>query len=151
MSAPKAGGSAPLVTYRFHGGAASVDQRLTVFADGLVELDERHRRRGTTRLTIEERDLEQLRSALAQIPDARWSLGPTLAMTRAKLAFRELLRLGHAPDLGRSFFQLRSGRQSIAGETQSVTEADAARALLDNMRVHAVRQAEEENPTGGPA
>lgn len=147
MSRGRAGNTTPLVRYRLVGGPAGVDQRLTVFADGLVELDERHRSRDCTRLTIGAREVEQLRAALGQIPEALWSPGPTLALSRAKVAVRGFFRLWPGPDLGRSYFQLRVGRRSISGETESRTEADAARALLDNLRVDAVRMAESLKPT----
>jgi hypothetical protein len=148
MSAGAAEDREPLVRYRLHGGGAHVDQRITVFDDGLVELDERHRRRGRTRLTIGEGELEQLRAALGRIPDARWSLGPTLALSRARFALGELFTLWHQQRQARTFFQLRSGRRSIAAETESASlDIEDARALLDSLRVHAVRLAEEQSPT----
>jgi hypothetical protein len=137
-----------LVQYRLVGGPAGVDQRLTVFSDGLVELDERHRSRDCTQLTIGAQELEQISSALEQVPEAVWSSGPTLALARVKRALRRFFTVWLEPDLGISYFQLRRGRRSFAGETGSETEGIAARDLLDNLRVHAFLLAESLKPTG---
>jgi hypothetical protein len=110
-----------------------------------VELDERHRSRDCTQLTVSAQELEQLRAALGQVPEARWSLGPTLALSRTKAALRELFTVWPEPT---THFQIRLGRRSISGSAQSETEADTARAILDNLRVRAVRLAESLKPTG---
>jgi hypothetical protein len=136
------------VQYRLTGGPAGVDQRLTVFADGLVELDERHRSRDPVEITIGAQELERMRAALEQVPDEAWSRGPKLALRRAASALGDVFRLGPRPDLGRSYFQLRREGRTISGQAWDETEAEPARALLDNLRVQAVRQAESETPTG---
>jgi hypothetical protein len=137
-----------LVRYRLVGGVASVDQRLTVYADGLVGLDEHHRSRDSTHMRIPSTDLADIRAALEEIPEGRWSRGPTLALSRARVALRHLVTPWPEPDLGRSYFQLRQGRRTIAEEIGGESDAEAARVLLDNVRVNAVRLAESLKPTG---
>jgi hypothetical protein len=140
----------PLVEYRLLGGPVGIDQRLTVFADGMVELDERHRRRDRTRFRIEPEELERLRSTLAEVPAAALSGGPTLAQARAKAGLRALLRMRGGAHVGRTYFRLGVGGRSIAGQADEITDADGTRALLEELRARAVRLAESEQPTGGP-
>ena len=79
------GGDRPvLVRYRVLGGPVSVDQRLAIFEDGAVELDERHRSRDPTWLRLDAAELDRLRSALDEVPESRWSTLPRLALVRAK-------------------------------------------------------------------
>jgi hypothetical protein len=125
-----------------------VDQRLTVFADGRVELDERHRRRDRSEITIGVEELERMRAALEQVPEGAWSRGPNLAVRRAASALGDLFRLWPRPNLGRSYFQLRREGRTISGEAGEETVAEPARALLDELRVRAVRLVESEKPTG---
>jgi hypothetical protein len=48
-----------LVRYRVVRGPVDVDQRLTVFEDGAVVLDERHRTRDAIRLQLDAAELEE--------------------------------------------------------------------------------------------
>src|SRR5262245_34399190 len=73
-----------LVRYRVCGGPVAVDQRLTVFEDGAVELDERHRTRDSIRLRIDQTELDELRSALEQLPSRRWRLSHRARMPLAQ-------------------------------------------------------------------
>jgi hypothetical protein len=136
------------VQYRLIGGPVRVDQRVTVFADGLVELDERHRSRDPVEVTIGAQELERMRAALEQVPEEAWSRGPNLAFRRVASALRDVFRLWPRPDLGRSYFQLRCEGRTISGQAGDETEAEPARALLDDLRVQAMRRAESEKPTG---
>jgi hypothetical protein len=137
-----------LVRYRLVGGPAGVDQRLTLYEDGLVELDERHRSRDRTKLTLGGSDLGRLRDALDRIPESCWSHGSMLGLVQARRGVKRFFTPWPEMDLGASFFELRRGRRRICGETGEEGEAEEARALLDNLRAHAVGRAEELRPTG---
>jgi hypothetical protein len=63
----------------------SVDQRVTVFEDGAVELDERHRSRDPTWFCLDAAELDQLRSALEEVA-VRWSPLPKLVLKRVSSA-----------------------------------------------------------------
>lgn len=140
----------PLVEYRLLGGPVGIDQRLTVLADGTVELDERHRRRDPTRFRIEAEELERLRSALGEIPATTLSGGPTLALARGRAGLRAFFRMRGGAHVGRTYFQLGVGGRSIAGQADEITDADGVRALLEELRARAVRLAESQQPTGAP-
>ena len=131
-----------LVRYRRVG--PSGDQRLRVFEDGLVVLDERHRTRDSTWLTIDSMDLGRLRDALDDVPG--WSIGPTLTLCRAGTALNRRLKSPFSEDLGTTFFQMRQGRRSMSGVADEKTDL-AAVAFLDNLRAHAVQLAESLHPS----
>jgi hypothetical protein len=139
-----------LVRYRLVGGPAGVDQRLTVFEDGRVELEEHHRSRDDTGLTIPAPELEEIRTALEEIPEGLWLRGPKRALRTAVRAISELFTFWPRHDLGRANFQITRSGRAIAGKAGEETEAEPARELLDSLRVHVVRLAEEQKPTGGP-
>lgn len=137
--------SAPgLVRYRVVGGPAGVDQRLTIFEDGLVKLEELHRSRGPLWLAIGSHDLEDLRAALERIPRGRWSRRPALMLKRASVALH--YAFSWQEDLGHSFFQVKRGRRTIVGDAGDETDMKAVM-VLDGMRYDAVSRAEELHPT----
>ena len=133
-----------LVRYRMVGGPTSVDQRLTVHSSGFVVLEERHRSRGPTELRVSSNELDQIRSALDQIPAERWSSGSGLSSLRAKSQLKSLLR-PWVDDL--PYFEVKAAGRTIAGLTDEERAAEAAVTLLDNLRVHAIQTAETLNPT----
>ena len=117
------GGDRPvLVRYRVLGGPVSVDQRLTVFEDGAVELDERHRSRDPTWLRLEAAELNQVRAAVEGVPESRWSTLPRLALVRAKSRFLSSLSLNQFESSG-THFELKRGNHVIAGETTRFARA----------------------------
>jgi len=67
------------------GGPVAVDQRLTVFEDGVVEFDERHRSRDPLRSQLRSLELEELRTALDELPAERWSRFVSLTAARKLL------------------------------------------------------------------
>ena len=81
---------AVLVLYRVSGGPVAVDQRLTVFEDGRVVLDERHRSRGPISQRLERDELDRLRAGLRQISDTRWSHPGKLRRARTRRWFSDL-------------------------------------------------------------
>ena len=116
------GGDRPvLVRYRVLGGPVSVDQRLTVFEDGSVELDERHRSRDPTWLRLDAAELNRLRSALSDVPESRWSILPRLALARAKRAFIAFFSLNDFDTF--TYFELKQDHHVIAGETTRFARA----------------------------
>lgn len=137
-----------LVRYRTVGGPVAVDQSLTVHSNGFVVLEERHRNRGPTELRVSLKELDRIRSALDQIPAWRWSSGSGLNSLRFRSHVKALLtpwddyKFDHRP-----FFELALADRSIAGEVGDEPAAEAALELLDSLRVHAVRTAEELDPT----
>jgi hypothetical protein len=134
-----AGGGRPvLVRYRLIGGPVSVDQRITVFDDGAVELDERHRSRAPTWLRLEAAEMDRLRAALEEIPAQRWSVLPRLLLARVKSGIAVFLGANEWETSGTHFELKRNGRR-LAGETPMTFEVATAVQLLDSLRVHAVR------------
>lgn len=129
-----------LVRYRVVGGPVDVDQRLTVFDDGAVELDERHRTRDTIRLHLDAAELEGVRAALEQIPREVWGSGlPHLTLARMKRALRGTWTI--FPDSG-SDYELRRGRRAIHGARDDIGESILVTPLvdrLDELRVRAIR------------
>lgn len=116
----------------------SVDQRLTVFEDGAVELDERHRSRDPTWLRLDAAEFDRLRSALEEMPERRWSILPKLALIRVTSAVTLSLSLNQFETRG-THFELKRGRRVIAGESPPDFDVAAVVTLLDALRVHAVR------------
>jgi hypothetical protein len=127
-----------LVRYRVFGGPADIDQRLTVFEDGAVELDERHRSRDPIWVRMDATELEGLRAALEELPSTRWSHPARAALARA---WRNLLPdlLGGAGRANRAGTELRRGGRVILGAEAGDGELDAVVAPLDAVRVRAVR------------
>jgi hypothetical protein len=137
-SAEDAGGGRPgvLVRYRVFGGPVAVDQRLTVFEDGAVQLDERHRSRDPTWLRLHGPELDRLRAALDELPARRWSVLARPGLIRAKNLFT-LFRTVPTPSV--AHFQLKRGGRAIVGGTAKDPDLAALVELLDSLRVHAVR------------
>lgn len=130
------GRAAVLVRYRVFGGPVAVDQRLTVFEDGAVQLDERHRSRDPIWLRVDGADLERLRSLLDSLPAQRWSGRIRLAMTRVRRVFflspTDLVSSG-------TQFHLRRGRRAVVSGAVEDPDIAAAVELLDALRGRAVR------------
>jgi len=135
------------VQYRHIGGPVGVDQRLTIYEDGQAQLEEHHRSRAATELTISAENLAQIRDALDQIPEESWSGAPALALVKAKAAARQTLAAWFRSRPDPTRFELRKGGRAIAGEVGEASEADNARALLDEVRIDAIRRAEQQQPT----
>jgi hypothetical protein len=129
-----------LVRYRHHeGGLGTVDQRLTVFEDGAVKLDERHRTRDPVLLRLDAAELDRVRAALNQIPGQLWARGPELALVKIKSRFTSLWK-EEFEDYG-SFFELKRDRHAIAGEDPTAADirVEAVVTLLDAFRIQAIR------------
>jgi hypothetical protein len=138
-SPPAEGGErSALVRYRVVGGAADVDQRLTVFDDGHVELLLRHRR-GSEPVwaQLDSANLKELRSAIAQLPEDRWSRLPKLALIQAGRGILSGLLPGSQHR--RIYFELRQGDRVIAGDEHDELHSSAAVTRLDSLRADAVR------------
>jgi hypothetical protein len=131
-----------LVRYRRVG--LGMDQRLVVFEDGGAELDERHRTRASTSLTIDPKDLGRLWVALQEVPDRRWSIRPALTISRMRVAARWVFDFREDP--GTLFFQMKRGRRSISGVAGERTDL-AAIVLLDSLMIQAIGLAEAVKPT----
>ncbi len=145
------GGRPVLLRYRVVGGPVSVDQRLTVFEDGAVELDERHRSRDPTRLRLDAAELNRLRCALEEVPEPRWSILPRLALVRAKSTLVAVFSLDQFRDF--THVELKRGHRTIAAETTRFARAPAwppwggprdvevaaVLAVLGALRVRAIR------------
>jgi hypothetical protein len=141
-----------LIRYRLIGGPVSVDQRITVFEDGAVELDERHRSRDPTWLRLDPAEMDRLRATLEKIPAERWSILPRLMLARLKSWISLFLGANEWTTSG-THFELKRGHRAIAGEPTRFAQARgwapwsepknrdvmAAVTLLDALRVHAVR------------
>jgi hypothetical protein len=131
-----------LVRFRVVGGPVDVDQRLTVFEDGAVELDERHRSRDVIRLQLDSAELDGVRSALEQIPDGVWGLAlPRLALGRVKRALTGAWTI-FVPETSDRDYELRRGRRAIVGQKVEIGDyvyISAAVTLLDALLVRAVR------------
>jgi hypothetical protein len=129
-----------LVRYRVVGGPVAVDQRLTVFEDGAVELHERHRRRSSARLRLDAGELQRLRHALERVPTDRWSTFPRMTLSRAGSAiiggFGSVFR---GIETSGTHYELRRGRRRISGQISTDVDVPAPVTLLDELRVAAVR------------
>ena len=131
---------ARLVRYRVveSGLPAMVDERLTIFDDGAVEFDERHRSRDSMWFELEEAELQRLRFALEQVPSRYWSRLP-LAMLKAKLALHDAFTFNEfqTPD---RLFELWRRRRRIAGDFRNPPpEIETLMKSLDAVRVEALR------------
>jgi hypothetical protein len=129
-----------LVRYRVVGGPVAVDQRLTVFEDGAVELDERHRRRSSVRLHLDSAQLERLRSALERVPANRWSRFPGMTLARAGGAIiGGFTSVFHDIDKSGTRYELRRGPHRISGRMSTDDDVPPVVSMLDDLRVQAVR------------
>jgi hypothetical protein len=114
----------------------AVDQRLTVFEDGAVQLEERHRSGDPIWLHVDTTEVERLRAALEAVP----------AQRRSKSVRRALGRLGRVfiprssvPNRSGAHFEVRWGRRTIAGESPDNPDLASVVDQLDALRVRAVR------------
>jgi hypothetical protein len=114
-----------VVRYRVFGGPVRVDQRLTVFGDGTVELDERHRSRDPVRTGIASREVERIRELLAAVADRRMSFG-------------EWVRHRLSPTEGPRFRLEWDGHKVTAADPADPALGELL-ALLDEIRVRAIR------------
>jgi hypothetical protein len=122
-------GAAPLVSYRRVGGMAGLNQRLTVFEDGTIALDDR--RSGSSAAAVaSDGELERLRAALEAIPARSWRPG-------WRLALRRLLPTGHHEGMRAEI--RRGGRGVAVGGAHGDAEAELS-AQLDDMLARAVRE-----------
>ena len=109
-----------------------------------MELDERHRTRESTWLTIDSEDVAELRAALEKVPGEWWSRGPTLALQRMRDWMKDLFSF-YDDFAGDFYFQMKRGRRAISGKVQPITDLMAV-ALLDALRLDAFNLAEALNP-----
>ena len=136
-----------LVRYRHVGGPVGVDQNLTVYEDGQAKLEEHHRSRDATSLTLSGDELAQLRAALDRIPEEFWAAAPMLALHRGKAVMKGALTAWGRPKTDPARFELRYAGRAISGDMRDAGEVDAVRALLDDLRIKAIRLAEEQAPS----
>jgi hypothetical protein len=131
-------GSPDLVQYAVFGGPVDVNQRLTVFEDGFVEL--RHRRRDTVTLSIDSRQIDAIRSGLARIPKRRG-----LARGRPRWRWTSVgygvITLDHGPHRppGDTYFQLTWRKRRVRGSEALDPSLTEVLALLDEIRLRAIR------------
>lgn len=108
---------------------AGLDQRLTVFEDGRVQLDDR-KARGRSEILASAGEIEGVRAALDAIPAERWT-------GRVALALRALLPRHHESmriELGR-------GSRWIVGHAGSAdSDLSGLLACLDELLARAVRE-----------
>ena len=122
----------PLVRYRVWGGPVAVDQRLTVFEDGALELDERHRSRPPISLRTDPTEVEEVRGLLDGVPDHLW-----MGHTRAAFARTgRTLGLSRAPG---TRFEIRRGGRVIVGPRAEDPDLAALVERLDELRLRVLR------------
>jgi hypothetical protein len=114
-----------LLRYHVHGGPVRVDQRLTVYEDGSIELDERHRSREAVRLEVGAGELERMRELLGSLSSRRPGLG-------------ERLRHHLSPAKGPRF-TLRWDRHKISAADPDDPALAELLSLLDELRIRAIR------------
>jgi hypothetical protein len=118
-----------LVRYRRAGGMAGLDQRLTVFEDGRVVLDDR---KGRSRVEVEAtaEETERLRALLAEVPDSEWHGWGGAALRRSMPRAHDAIR-----------FEVRCGSRRISGNAGR-HDADLAAIIseLDQLVARAVRE-----------
>lgn len=121
--------SAELIRYRRAGGMAGLDQRLTVFANGRLVLDDRKARaRAQAQATPEE--IERLTAVIDSVPAGAWH-------TRLATLGRALLPRPHEG----MRFELRRGSQRISGHAgRSDIDLTELLAELDELLARAVRE-----------
>jgi hypothetical protein len=128
-------GEGSLLSYRVRGGAANVDQRLTVNEDGTVELDERHRSRDSISLQLDAAELRKLRAGLESVPEEAWKSPARLALGR----FGHHLKasIGRIPaDAG---VRVTRGGRALGGRALEDPNVASLVEQLDEIRVRAVR------------
>jgi hypothetical protein len=119
-----------LVVYRRAGGMAGVNQRLSIDADGHVELRDRE---GRCELELDQPSLERVRAALDAIPEKRWSRWPRPLATASIGARHHQMNIG-----------LRRGRRRIVvGAGREDAAVASAIAELDRVLADAVRSRRE--------
>jgi hypothetical protein len=120
----------PLVTYRRTGGMAGLNQRLTVFEDGRVRLEDR-RARGRSEVTAAPGDVDALRAALDAVPDEEWHGWAGALMRRS-------MPRGHAEGMR---FEVRCARGRVTGHAgRHDAELAAVLGSLDELLARAVRE-----------
>jgi hypothetical protein len=131
-----------LVSYRVFGGTTGVDHRLTVFENGAVELDERHRSRDSIWIQMSPSELEGLRSALSELPPDLWSRPTRLGLARIGDGFRGLLGFLNPFDMdidSEMDFRIRWGKRVIFGREVLDPELVKVMGPLDAVRIRTVR------------
>ena len=119
----------PLISYRRVGGMAGLNQRLTVFEDGTVALDDR-RAGSSAAAVVAAGELESLRAALDAIPARSWR-------PRWRLALRRLLPTGHHEGMRA---EIRRGGRGIAVSAAHGDAEGQLTAQLDELLARAVRE-----------
>jgi hypothetical protein len=117
-----------LVEYRRRGGMAGLHQRLVVYADGTIELDDR-RARSVTTAVASEAELERLRDALAQVGEERWSRWPQPSLRWFTNAPHDPMRV-----------EVRRGGRRITHSPDEQDELAPVLAELDTLLSRAVRE-----------
>jgi hypothetical protein len=124
-----------LVSYRVGGGAANVDQRLTVYEDASAELDERHRSRDSITLQLDAAELRKLKAGLEAVPADAWSSRMGLALGRqGHLLKRSIGRVPADADVR----VMREGK-GLGGRALEDPNVASLIEQLDEIRVRAVR------------
>jgi hypothetical protein len=119
----------PLVTYRRAGGMAGLDQRLTVFEDGRVALEDR-KARSRCVVVATQGEIDSLRTALDAVPDGEWHGWGGAVLRRSMPRGHEGMR-----------FEVRRGSRRIAGHAgRHDAELAAALSALDELLARAVRE-----------
>jgi hypothetical protein len=118
-----------IVRYRRMGGMAGLDQRLTVFEDGRVRLEDRKARTRSEAATTPG-EIDALRTALDAVPDADWHGRLAALLRRSMPRAHEAMR-----------FELRCDQGRLAGHAGR-HDADLAPVLteLDELLARAVRE-----------
>jgi hypothetical protein len=98
---------------------------MTIGEDGAVEVDEHHRSREPVRITLDSTELERIRILLESLPQGRLSKRPSL--------------LERVSPMRHVRFQLRWDRRSVAGEAPTDPQLAELLALLDEIRLRAIR------------
>lgn len=130
--------SSELIRYRRAGGMAGLDQRLTVFEDGRVTLEDR-KARGRSEVQATATELATLHSLVDSVPAHRWH-GGLGALARSLLPrHHEAMR-----------FELRRGSDRIYSGA-GIADVELARLLaeLDELLARAVRERRVNDPGAG--
>jgi hypothetical protein len=125
---PERGSGEALVEYRRRGGMAGLNQRLTVYADGTIKLDDRRARTVTTAMASEA-ELSRVREALARVGEERWSRWPQPSLRWFTHATHDPLRV-----------EVRRGGRRITHSSDAQDELAPVLAELDALLSRAVRE-----------
>jgi hypothetical protein len=118
-----------LVRYHRAGGMAGLDQRLTVFDDGRVRLEDR-KARSRSEVAATPGEIDALRAALEAVPAGEWHGWAGALLRRSMPRAHEGMR-----------FELRCGHGRIAGHAgRHDTELAPLLAELDELLARAVRE-----------